>query len=106
MVFLVGVVILASVLVLLTLAAGQLGLLRGAAPSRLGLTDGRLKPPSKTPNSVSSQADLWPGHPMRELAFIKPLPAPGAADAAWADLRAHVAAMPGARIVDLRAVPP
>jgi uncharacterized protein (DUF1499 family) len=100
MVYLQGVVIVVAVLVLLTLAAGQLGLLRGRAPSRLGLTDGRLKPPSKTPNSVSSQADLWPEHPRREQALIKPLPAPGDADAAWARLRAQVAAMPGARIVN------
>ena len=55
------------------LLVGQLGLLTGKPPSRLGLTDGRLKPPSNTPNSVSSQADLYPDHPMREYARIEPL---------------------------------
>lgn len=83
----------------LLLAAGQLGLLRGSPPSRLGLTDGKLKPPSKTPNSVSSQADLWPDHPQRDYARIEPLPAGADADAAWARLRQVVAAMPGAEVV-------
>lgn len=55
------------------LAAGQLGALRGQAPGDLGVRDGRLKPPSKTPNSVSSQADLWPDHPQRAYARIAPL---------------------------------
>jgi uncharacterized protein (DUF1499 family) len=82
--------IVVVLLVALPLLAGQLGWLRGTPPSRLGLTEGRLKPPSKTPNSVSSQADLWPDHPQREYARIAPLPAStatGAADAAWARLR-------------------
>lgn len=90
------------VLALLPLVAGQLGWLRGPQPSRLGLTEGKLKPPSKTPNSVSSQADLWPDHPQREYARIPPLPAAaaaGGADAAWARLRRVVEGERGARIV-------
>ena len=46
---------------LLVLAAGQFGFLRGTPPAERGLRDGKLKPPSRTPNSVSSQAALWPG---------------------------------------------
>lgn len=83
-------------------AAGQLGWLRGSQPARLGLTEGRLKPPSKTPNSVSSQADLWPDHPQREYARIAPLPAgaaQGGADASWARLKRVVGNGPGARVV-------
>ena len=52
--------------------AGQLGLLKGKAPANLGVKDGRLKPPSKTPNSVSSQAGLYPDHPQKDYATIKP----------------------------------
>jgi uncharacterized protein (DUF1499 family) len=52
--------------------AGQLGYLRGRPP-QLGLQDGRLKPPSKTDNSVSSQADLYPDHPQLDYTRIAPL---------------------------------
>jgi len=55
------------------LAAGQLGLLRGRMPDDLGVQNGRLKPPSLTPNSVSSQADLYPNHPQRDYARIDPI---------------------------------
>ena len=99
MAWLKWVLIVAAVLALLPLLAGQLGLLRGSAPSRLGLQEGRLKPPSKTPNSVSSQADLWPDHPQREYARIVPFPVGANADAAWARLREHIAALPGAEVV-------
>ena len=57
----------------LILIAGQLGLLTGKIPDKLGVTHGRLQPPSLTPNSVSSQADLYPEHPQREYANIAPL---------------------------------
>ena len=52
--------------------SGQLGLLRGQAPGDLGVHNGRLKPPSTTPNSVSSQAELYPSHPQRAYASIAP----------------------------------
>ena len=65
---------------------GQLGFLRGRAPSDLGVRDGRLKPPAMTPNSVSSQADLYPTHPQRTYANIQPLKLTGDADQAMAKL--------------------
>ena len=61
---------------------GQLGFLRGRAPSDLGVRDGRLKPPALTPNSVTSQADLYPNHPQQAFASIKPLKFSGDADLA------------------------
>ena len=61
-------------LALLLLGAGQYGLLQGQAPQDLGVTDGRLKPPSLTRNSVSSQASLYPDHPQRVHAQIESLP--------------------------------
>lgn len=53
--------------------AGQLGFLTGKMPQDLGVKDGRLKPPSYTPNSVSSQSSLYPDHPQRGYADIAPL---------------------------------
>lgn len=94
--------VVALLLVLLPVLAGQLGLLSGKPPSNLGLRDGKLKPPSRTPNSVSSQADLWPDHPQREYARIAPLAFSGEAAAAMARLRGVVEALPGARVVEAR----
>ncbi len=54
------------------LIAGQLGVLSGRAPQDLGVHEGRLKPPSLTPNSVSSQADLYPNHPQKDYARVAP----------------------------------
>ena len=80
------------------LAAGRLGALQGRAPGDLGLQDGRLKPPSATPNSVSSQARLWPDHPRRADAQIEPLHFRGDPAAAMARLERVVRAMPGAAV--------
>lgn len=88
-----------AALVLLAMLAGQLGLWQGQAPDDLGLRNGRLKPPSTTANSVSSQADLWPGHPQHEAARIEPLALVGDGPATLQRLHDIVAAMPGARIV-------
>lgn len=66
--------------------AGQLGFLSGTVPQDLGVTDGRLKPPSRTPNSVSSQASLYPEHPQKNYASIAPLAYTGNGDAAMARL--------------------
>jgi len=94
--------LVAVALLAMPLVAGQLGWLRGREPARLGVVDGRLKPPSKTANSVSSQAGLWPDHPQRDAARIEPLPAGGPGvqgDAAWVRLRRVVEAERGARII-------
>jgi uncharacterized protein (DUF1499 family) len=74
----VAVVALAAALVLF----GQLGWFAGQTPSGIGVHNGRLKPPSFTPNSVSSQADLYPDHPQHAYARIAALPFDGNADAA------------------------
>jgi uncharacterized protein (DUF1499 family) len=66
--------------------AGQLGLLKCQAPTDLGVHDGRLKPPASTPNSVSSQADLYPEHPQRAYARITPLALQGSGEAAMQQL--------------------
>lgn len=56
------------------LVGAQFGLLAGSPPADLGVDQGRLQPPSSTPNSVSSQASLYPDNPQRAYASIDPLP--------------------------------
>lgn len=89
----------ALLLALLVALAAQLGLLRGRTPGDLGVRDGRLKPPSMRPNSVSSQAGLYPDHPQRATAQVAPLPVQGSGPATIGQLRRIVAAMEGARVV-------
>jgi len=70
--FIVVFVVAISVCVIL---AGQLGLLEGTPPDDLGVSKGKLKPPAFTPNSVSSQAKLYPDHPLQAYAMIEAFPA-------------------------------
>jgi hypothetical protein len=77
------VVVLVIGLLVMLWVAGQLGLLRGRPPATLGVRDGRLAPPSKTPNSVSSQASLYPDHPQHDYAGIAPLAYTGVPRPPW-----------------------
>ena len=79
--------------------AGQLGLFKGQAPNDLGVRDGRLKPPSMTDNSVSSQASLFPDHPQRSYATMEPLRIQGDAGQAMRKLAGVLRAQPRIRIV-------
>jgi len=92
----IALVLLAAAL---AVRAGHIG---GQPPAELGVRDGRLHPPSATPNSVHSQADLFSGHPQAEYARIAPLPLAGDGPATIARLQALVEATPGARIVESR----
>ena len=85
--------------IVLAVAAGQLGFLQGTAPTDLGVRDGKLKPPSSTENSVSSQAALYPDHPERIYADIAPLALKGDGPATLARIKAIVEGMDGARVV-------
>ena len=89
-----------ALLVLAAVVAGQIGLLRGKMPVDLGVHDGLLKPPSTTPNSVSSQAALHPAHPMHDQAAIAPLALRGDGPATLARIKAIVSTMPGASVVN------
>jgi uncharacterized protein (DUF1499 family) len=60
-------------LLALLLIVARFGLFAGQPPSDLGVADGRLKAPSLTPNSVSSQAALYAGHPQAAYAQIAPI---------------------------------
>jgi len=91
------------ILPLLLLAAGQFGFLRGSIPDEPGLRDGKLRPPSRTPNSVSSQADLWPAAEYDvDYARIEPIRFSGDPVAAMNRLRDVLNAWPDAAIVEDR----
>ena len=94
--WLLGGIILVAVL---AVAAGQLGFLQGTAPADLGVRDGKLKPPSPTENSVTSQAAAYPDHPQRGYADIAPLPVKGDGPATMARIKAIVQGMDGAKVV-------
>jgi uncharacterized protein (DUF1499 family) len=94
--WLVGVILVVAVL---AVAAGQLGFLAGTAPADLGVRAGKLKPPSITANSVTSQAALHPDHPQRFSASIAPLPVKGDGPATIARIKAIVQGMDGVRVV-------
>ena len=98
--FLAAVVL---VLPLLLLAAGQFGLLRGSPPAERGLHDGKLQPPSRTSNSVSSQANLWPAAEY-DVAYakIEPIRFAGDPAAAMNRLREVLKAWPATAIVEDR----
>lgn len=93
---LLAVVLLLPVLVVL---AGQLGAFGGTPPTDLGVRDGRLKAPSATPNSVTSQAALWPQHPMAARAAIAPLRYSGDGRAAMRRLADTLRAMERTTVV-------
>jgi len=94
------VVVLVAGLLVMLLVAGQLGLLRGRVPTDLGVKNGRLKPPALNPNSVSSQATLYPDHPFRAYADIAPLAYTGDGAVAFAQVAALVKATPGTTLVE------
>ena len=95
-----NIFLIAVGLVALVVIAGQAGLLGGQRPE-LGVVDGRLQPPSPTPNSVSSQTHLHPGHPQAAYAAVEPLPLKAAGVAASLRVLADVLqAMPGVTVVE------
>lgn len=79
--------------------AGQLGFLSGQAPTDLGVQAERLKAPSLTRNSVSSQAALHPDHPQLSYAQIDPLPLHGTPEDSMALLQRTLTAEPGLHIM-------
>jgi uncharacterized protein (DUF1499 family) len=97
-----GFVIFLIVIAVGLLVGARLGLFAGSMPGNLGIQDGKLKPPSRTPNSVSSQADLWPDHPQREYARIDPLALTGDGKATIAKIAKVLEGLPGTRIVEHR----
>ncbi len=93
---LAGLFVLAAILI-------QAGVLSGHRPSDLGVKNGRLKLPSATPNSVTSQAALYPDHPQQAYAEIAPLPLKGGSGTvSLQTLAAVLVSMPGVAVVEQR----
>lgn len=91
------------VLVVVVLLAAQFGLLSGKQPNNIGVTNERLKPPSQTRNSVSSQTHLHTDHVQMQYASIEPLPFKNNnAAASMQALVATLKSMPGMTIVDAK----
>jgi uncharacterized protein (DUF1499 family) len=91
------------ILLVAAVVAVQSGALQGTAPTDLGVREGRLKPPSPAPNSVSSQAALYPDHPQRIYASIAPLPFKnGGAQASILALQAVLKELPGVSLVQVQ----
>jgi len=80
--------------------AGYWGLFAGSPPTNLGVTQGRLRPPSMTPNSVSSQAALYPDHPQRAYASMEPLGITGDPAAAMKRLAAVLRQLDGTTVLE------
>jgi len=72
-----------------------MGLFSGTRPGDLGVRDGRLAPPKRTPNNVNSQVDknADAGH------YIEPLRYRGDAPQAWAALRRVIDGMPRVKLI-------
>lgn len=90
-------------LIVVVLLAGRLGLLSGKQPQGLGVADGKFKRLPRTPNCVSSQADLWKDSPQCDFARIAPIALAGDGPATIAKLAGVVEAMPGASVIERKA---
>lgn len=93
------IVIVVLALVVGVIAAGQAGLLKGKAPTDLGVDQGKLKAPSLTDNSVSSQADLYIDHPQRDYSSIAPFEVQGDGRTTLAKLKGIVEVTDGAKLI-------
>ena len=99
MLILKWLLIFLGVVVVGAIGAGQAGLFGSSPPTDLGVHGGKLKPPSVTDNSVSSQAALYPDNPQHQAAQIAPLPLRGDGPMTIAKIRAVVETMAGAKVV-------
>jgi uncharacterized protein (DUF1499 family) len=72
-----------------------MGLFSGTRPDNLGVHDGRLAPPKRTPNNVSSQAD----RNTDAAHYIEPLRYAGDARQAWTALRQVIDGMQRVKVI-------
>ena len=94
-----GVVMGVVVLAVVVGCSGRAGLFAGTPPTDLGVHDGRLKGPSDTDNSVTSQASLYPDGPQGKAARIAPLALRGSGPETIAKLKSVVEGMDGGKVV-------
>jgi uncharacterized protein (DUF1499 family) len=98
----VHLVIWIALAVVATLLAARFGVFSGKAPANIGVQGGKLKPPAKTPNSVSSQADLWPDAVQKDNARIAPISLQGDGKTTIAKIAAVINDLPGSKLVEQR----
>jgi uncharacterized protein (DUF1499 family) len=72
-----------------------MGLFSGTRPDNLGVHDGRLAPPKRTPNNVNSQVD----RNADAEHYIEPLHYAGEARQAWAALRRVIDGMQRVKVI-------
>ncbi len=97
--FLILFALAVAIVALALIIAGQAGLLKGKSPEDIGIKDGKLKRPSRTQNSATSQADLWPDHPQLVYSTIPPLKTSGDGSAEMKKIAEALLAMPRTVIV-------
>jgi uncharacterized protein (DUF1499 family) len=95
-------VIWIALAVVAVLLAARVGVFSGKPPTNIGVRDGKLKPPAKTPNSVSSQADLWTDAVQKDNARIAPIALQGDGKATIARIAAVIEDLPGSHVVERR----
>ncbi len=97
-----AIVMWIALAVVAVLLAARVGAFSGKPPADIGVRDGKLKPPAKTPNSVSSQADLWPDAPRKDEARIAPIALHGDGKATIARIAKVIDDLPGSKLVEQR----
>ena len=87
--------VLIALVALAVLIGGTMGLFSGTRPDNLGVRDGRLAPPKRTPNNVHSQIDkaVDPAH------YIEPLRYQGEPGKAWTKLLGIVNGLERVKVV-------
>jgi uncharacterized protein (DUF1499 family) len=84
-----------ALIALIVVVGAPMGLFSGTRPDNLGVRDGRLADPKRTPNNVSSQAD----RNADAAHYIEPLRIGGDPRRAWTALGQVIEGMPRARVV-------
>lgn len=99
MVVLKWLLIILALVALGVIGGGQAGLFSGSVPTDLGVRADKLKPPSLTDNSVTSQAALYPDQPQHVASQIAPLAIRGDGPVTIATIKSIVEAMSGTKVV-------
>ena len=86
---------LVALIALIIAIGAPMGLFSGTRPDNLGVRDGRLAPPKRTPNNVNSQVDKNADAEH----YIEPLRYSGDARQAWAALRRVIDGMQRIKVI-------
>jgi uncharacterized protein (DUF1499 family) len=87
--------VLAALIAPIIANGAPMGLFSGTRPDNLGVHDGRLAPPKRTPNNVNSQID----RNADAEHYVEPLRYTGDARRAWAALRQAIDGLPRVKVI-------